>query len=209
MLSPPGLLTLLSVQLVETATTSQRCQDQQRSLGSHACGPNWRAWKSRCHAGLGHRPILAGRGCSGRIPSLASTSTQSRRHTPRSARSPSCGRIGALGDRSGKRRLVAFATCRARAELAAVQAVSSPSDRKLAKAAATANVSLHGMAPAHPLIGDTVARWLKRCSRAWTVSSLHGRTELLRRRAGHAEGSTGDLYRPGIALPWPAPGGRA
>jgi site-specific recombinase XerD len=59
-----------------------------------------------------------------------------------------------------KRQLVAFATSRAQAELAATLAASSPSDRKLAKAAAAAIETLRGMPPPQPLIGDAVERWL-------------------------------------------------
>lgn len=59
-----------------------------------------------------------------------------------------------------KRQLVAFATSRARADLAASLAATSPSDRKLAKAAAAAIETLRGMPPPQPLIGDAVERWL-------------------------------------------------
>jgi hypothetical protein len=59
-----------------------------------------------------------------------------------------------------KRQLVAFATSRAQADLAATLAASSPSDRKLAKAAAAAIETLRGMPPPQPLIGDAVERWL-------------------------------------------------
>jgi hypothetical protein len=59
-----------------------------------------------------------------------------------------------------KRQLVAFATSRAHADLAATLAASSPSDRKLAKAAAAAIETLRGMPPPQPLIGDAVERWL-------------------------------------------------
>jgi site-specific recombinase XerD len=59
-----------------------------------------------------------------------------------------------------KRQLVAFATSRVQAELAATLAASSPSDRKLAKAAAAAIETLRGMPPPQPLIGDAVERWL-------------------------------------------------
>ncbi len=59
-----------------------------------------------------------------------------------------------------KRQLVAFATSRAHADLAATLAASSPSDRKLAKAAAAAIETLRGMPPPQPLIGDVVERWL-------------------------------------------------
>ena len=59
-----------------------------------------------------------------------------------------------------KRQLVVFATSRARADLAAVLAASSPSDRKLAKAASAAIETLRGMPPPLPLIGDAIERWL-------------------------------------------------
>ena len=59
-----------------------------------------------------------------------------------------------------KLQLVAFATSRARADLAATLAASSPSDRKLAKAAAAAIETLRGIPPPQPLIGDAVDRWL-------------------------------------------------
>ena len=59
-----------------------------------------------------------------------------------------------------KRQFVVFATSRARADLAAVLAASSPSDRKLAKAATAAIETLRGMPPPQPLIGDAVERWL-------------------------------------------------
>jgi len=59
-----------------------------------------------------------------------------------------------------KRQLAAFATSRAQADMAAVLAASSPSDRKLAKAAAAAIETLRGMPPPQPLIGDAVERWL-------------------------------------------------
>ncbi len=59
-----------------------------------------------------------------------------------------------------KRQLVAFATSRGHADLAATLAASSPSDRKLAKAAAAAIETLRGMPPPQPLIGDAVERWL-------------------------------------------------
>jgi hypothetical protein len=45
---------------------------------------------------------LAGRGCAGRIPRLASRGAQPRRRGSLSARSPGCRRIGALGDRAGE-----------------------------------------------------------------------------------------------------------
>jgi hypothetical protein len=57
-----------------------------------------------------------------------------------------------------KRQLVAFATSRGHADLAATLAASSPSDRKLAKAAAAAIETLRGMPPPQPLIGDAVER---------------------------------------------------
>ncbi|TXH60550.1 MAG: integrase, partial [Burkholderiaceae bacterium] len=59
-----------------------------------------------------------------------------------------------------KRQLVAFAANRARADLAATLAASSPSDRKLTKAAAAAIETLRGMPPPQPLIGGAVERWL-------------------------------------------------
>ena len=59
-----------------------------------------------------------------------------------------------------KRQLVAFATSRAQAELASTLAAASPSDRKLAKAAAAAIETLRGMPRPQPLIGDAVERWL-------------------------------------------------
>ncbi len=59
-----------------------------------------------------------------------------------------------------KRQLVAFATSRAQAELAATLAACSPLDRKLAKAAAAAIEALRGMPLPQPLIGDAVERWL-------------------------------------------------
>jgi site-specific recombinase XerD len=59
-----------------------------------------------------------------------------------------------------KRQLVAFATSRAQADLAATLAAASPSDRKLAKAAAAAIETLRGMPPPQPLIGDAIERWL-------------------------------------------------
>ena len=51
-----------------------------------------------------------------------------------------------------KRQLAAFATSRAQADMAAVLAASSPSDRKLAKVAAAAIETLRGM----PLLGAVV-----------------------------------------------------
>lgn len=59
-----------------------------------------------------------------------------------------------------KRQLVAFATSRAQVELAATLAASSPSDRKLVKAAAAAIETLRGMPLPQPLIGDAIDRWL-------------------------------------------------
>ncbi|WP_239143014.1 phage integrase family protein [Variovorax sp. WS11] len=59
-----------------------------------------------------------------------------------------------------KRQLVIFATSRARANLAATLVTASPSDRELAKAAATAIETLRGIPPPQPLIGDAVDRWL-------------------------------------------------
>ncbi|NUZ07575.1 site-specific integrase [Piscinibacter koreensis] len=59
-----------------------------------------------------------------------------------------------------KRQLVAFATGRAQADLAATLSAASPSGRKLAKAAAAAIETLRGMPPPQPLIGDAVERWL-------------------------------------------------
>lgn len=59
-----------------------------------------------------------------------------------------------------KRQLVGFAMNRGRVDLAATLAASSSFDRRLAKAAATAIETLRGMAPAQPLIGDAVDRWL-------------------------------------------------
>ena len=60
-----------------------------------------------------------------------------------------------------KRQLVAFATSRAQADLAATLAASSPSDRKISKAAAAAIETLRGLPPPRPLIGDAVERWLR------------------------------------------------
>lgn len=59
-----------------------------------------------------------------------------------------------------KRQLVAFATSRAHADLAATLAAARPSDRKLAKAVAAAIETLRGMPLPQPLIGDAVRRWL-------------------------------------------------
>jgi len=59
-----------------------------------------------------------------------------------------------------KRQLVLFATSRARADLVAVLAASSPSDRKRAHAAMAAIEALRGMSPPQPLIGDAIDRWL-------------------------------------------------
>jgi site-specific recombinase XerD len=59
-----------------------------------------------------------------------------------------------------KRQLVVFAKSRAQADLAAALAASSPSDRKLAKAATAAIETLRGIPPPQPLIGDAVERWL-------------------------------------------------
>ncbi|HRD98054.1 MAG TPA: phage integrase family protein, partial [Rubrivivax sp.] len=59
-----------------------------------------------------------------------------------------------------KRQLANFATSRAQADLAATLTAVSPSDRRLAKAAAAAIEALRGMPPPQPLIGDAVERWL-------------------------------------------------
>ena len=59
-----------------------------------------------------------------------------------------------------KRQLVVFATSRAQPDLAAALAASSPSDRKLAKAAVAAIETLRGMPLPQPLIGDAIDRWL-------------------------------------------------
>ena len=59
-----------------------------------------------------------------------------------------------------KRQLVAFATSRAQADLAATLAACSPLNRKLAKTAAAAIETLRGMPHPQPLIGDAVERWL-------------------------------------------------
>lgn len=59
-----------------------------------------------------------------------------------------------------KRHLLAFATSRAQADLAATLAAASPCDRKVAKAAAAAIERLRGMPLPQPLIGDAVERWL-------------------------------------------------
>lgn len=59
-----------------------------------------------------------------------------------------------------KRQLVAFASSRAAADLAATRAAPSPSDRKLAKVAPAAIETLRAMPPPQPLICDAVERWL-------------------------------------------------
>lgn len=59
-----------------------------------------------------------------------------------------------------KRQVVVFATSRAQADMAAVLAASSPSNRKLAKAGVAAIETLRGMSLPQPLIGDAVERWL-------------------------------------------------
>jgi site-specific recombinase XerD len=59
-----------------------------------------------------------------------------------------------------KRQLVAFATSRARADLAAALEAALPSDKKSAQVAKAAIVTLCGMPHPQPLIGDAVERWL-------------------------------------------------
>ena len=59
-----------------------------------------------------------------------------------------------------KRQLMAFATSRARADLAATLSAASPLDRKLVKAGAAAIETLRGMPTPQPLLGDAVERWL-------------------------------------------------
>jgi len=59
-----------------------------------------------------------------------------------------------------KRLLVAFATSRARADLAATIGAARSADKKSAKAAAAAIELLRGMPRPEPLIGDAVERWL-------------------------------------------------
>lgn len=59
-----------------------------------------------------------------------------------------------------KRQLVAFATGRAQAGLAATLSAASPFDRKLVKAGPAAIETLRGMPPPQPLLGDAVERWL-------------------------------------------------
>ena len=59
-----------------------------------------------------------------------------------------------------KRQLVAFATGRAQAGLAATLSAASPFDRKLGKAGPAAIETLRGMPPPQPLLGDAVERWL-------------------------------------------------
>ena len=88
-----------------------------------------------------------------RVPSRAAVDRYlpDRRAAGASARS-AIGRV--------KRQLVVFATSRGQADLAAVLAASSPSDRKLAKAAVAAIETLRGMPLPQPLIGDAIDRWL-------------------------------------------------
>ncbi len=59
-----------------------------------------------------------------------------------------------------KRQLVAFATSRARADLAATLGAARPADKKYAKAAVVAIETLRGTPRPEPLIGDAVERWL-------------------------------------------------
>ena len=59
-----------------------------------------------------------------------------------------------------KRLLVAFATSRARADLAVTLGAARPADKKSAKVAAAAIELLRGMPRPEPLIGDAVERWL-------------------------------------------------
>jgi len=59
-----------------------------------------------------------------------------------------------------KRQLVAFASSRARADLAAALGAALPSDKKSAKVATAAIVTLRGMPRPEPLIGDAIERWL-------------------------------------------------
>jgi len=59
-----------------------------------------------------------------------------------------------------KRQLVAFASSRARADLAATLGAARPADKKSAKAAVAAIETLRGTPRPEPLIGDAVERWL-------------------------------------------------
>ncbi|HDC6784865.1 TPA: site-specific integrase [Staphylococcus aureus] len=59
-----------------------------------------------------------------------------------------------------KRQLVAFATSRARPDLAAVLQACSPTDKKGARVAQAAIETLRGMPLPAPLIGDAVEQWL-------------------------------------------------
>lgn len=59
-----------------------------------------------------------------------------------------------------KRQLVAFATSRSRADLAATLGAARPADKKSAKAAVAAIETLRGMPRPEPLIGDDIERWL-------------------------------------------------
>lgn len=59
-----------------------------------------------------------------------------------------------------KRQLVAFASSRARADLAATLGAARPADKKSAKATLAAIETLRGTPRPAPLIGDAVERWL-------------------------------------------------
>ena len=110
--------------------------------------------------GLARGLHLARRGFAGRlprrlqgVPSRAAVDRYlvDRRAAGASARSV-IGRV--------KRQLMAFATSRARADLAATLSAASPLDRKLVKAGAAAIETLRGMPTPQPLLGDAVQRWL-------------------------------------------------
>jgi site-specific recombinase XerD len=59
-----------------------------------------------------------------------------------------------------KRQLVAFATSRAREDLAKALSTATPADKRSAKAASAAIETLRGTPAPSPLIGDDVERWL-------------------------------------------------
>jgi hypothetical protein len=110
-----------------------------------------------------------------------------------------------------KRQLANFATSRAQADLAATLTAVSPSDRRLAKAAAAAIEALRGMPPPQPLIGDAVERWLpmRLVGRAACGEHPHaGRLDLARSQApalvGWHRGARAGKRPPGRGVLCPA-----
>jgi len=126
---PPGLMTLSSGQLVETATALQRRRDQQRSLGRHVGGP---------YGAHGNRAVTPGLATGPSWPDEAAQAACRASHQGQPRRATM---HRDLPDRPG---------AGASARWVIRRATASPSDWRLTKPPAAASVTLQGMAPVQP-----------------------------------------------------------